>query len=80
MSRESNAGMENEAYTSSLKLFSEWLLLFPAPRTKYLYHMAKKHTPNSPDTQGQSLNSRAPQVNWTDDRDCILVLTNPCST
>lgn len=30
MSREHNTGVENEADPSSLKLFNEWLLLFPA--------------------------------------------------
>lgn len=44
MSRESNAGVEKEAETSSLQLFNEWLLLFPAAGTKHLYHTAQKHT------------------------------------
>lgn len=60
MSHESNAGLENEVDTSSLKLLDEWLLLFLGCRNKApLSHKHINTQLNYPDTQGHSFKSRA---------------------
>lgn len=46
MSRESNAGMENEADPFALNLFHEWLLQSLSCRTQHPYHLSTQTQPS----------------------------------